>query len=409
MKRILIIIFGLIISVISFTSCEEETIRPNDSGSDNPDIIPATKDVTYLIYMVGENDLSGLLKENIEDLITGFKKAQINANVLVYADITKTPELYLLHKKDGNVTKKTVKTYSDQYSVNPYVMREVIKGVLDAYPANKYAITFSSHANGSLYSDNVIRKRSFGYEGSSGYSMNITDIRFALKSLPKFELIMFDACMMSNIETAYEFKDLTQYILSAPNSVPGEGFPYDKILPSLLELDGNGISQAAASYMSHFKFNDVDWDNFAAISVCDVSKIDSLAIYMDSLFQDPISAQRPETLDSVKFQMYESDYPLFDFGHWVDSVGKDNKYLKNVRKALNEVVIYKSHGGYASVNDYTGNLIIPIDDKTFSGLNTYVPSTLLYKELEYKSYFTTLMWYKEAGLWRCPLYNWYEQ
>ena len=196
------IIFFYLISLL-FVSCydenDKEPVTPN-----NP-LVPTIKDVTYLIYMVGQNDLSSLLNENIDDLMKGYAKSDANANVLVYADISSKPELYLLKKDNGNVIKKTIKTYPNQYSVDPSIMKKVIKEVMEKYPAEKFAVTFSSHADGSLYRDQVIQKRSFGYEGDNGYGMNITDIRIALQNLPKFELIMFDACMMSSVETAYEF------------------------------------------------------------------------------------------------------------------------------------------------------------------------------------------------------------
>ena len=399
------IIFFYFISLL-FVSCYEE----NDKEPDTPNypLVPTIKDVTYLIYMVGQNDLSSLLNENIDDLMKGYAKSDANANVLVYADISSKPELYLLKKENGNVIKKTIKTYPNQYSVDPLIMKKVIKEVMEKYPAEKFAVTFSSHADGSLYRDQVIQKRSFGYEGDNGYGMNITDIRIALQNLPKFELIMFDACMMSSVETAYEFKDLTHYMLASPNSVPGEGFPYDKILPSLLKMNVTDIIDVAKAYMNHFSTNNVEWDNFASICVADVTKMDSLALYMDSLFQDEIVCKRSETINRTKLQNFEPMYPLYDYGHWLDNIGKENKYLNKTKSALEKVVIYKNHGGYSTVNDYTEELVNPIKDETFCGFNTYVHSTTRYNELAYKSFFTQLKWYKEAGFWRCPYYCWYE-
>lgn len=402
-------LFVLMICTFMHISCqddldEKDIINPPGTGAPEPE----PKDVTYLIYMVGQNDLSGLLNENISDLMTGLKKTNANANVLVYADITQKPELYQFNKVNGNVIKKTVKSYPDQYSVSPKVMSSVISDVFEKFPARKYAVTFSSHADGSLYYSNVIQKRSFGYEGDEGYSMNITDIKSALKNLPRLELIMFDACMMSSIETAYEFKDIAHYMLAAPNSVPGEGFPYDKILPSLLQMDEEGIANVAQLYMTHFLSNKVEWDDFVSICASDVAKLDSVALYMDSLFQDPVLAQRPESINRGKLQSYETGYPLYDYGHWLDSIGKGSKYLSDVKRVFEKAVIFRDHSDYTTVNDYSERLENPITDEKFSGFNTYVPSTSKYNELVYKAYFTKLAWYKDAGFWRTPYYSWYE-
>ena len=131
-------------------------------------------------------------------------------------------------------------------------MKEVINDVFTLYPAERKGVAFSSHANGSLYTPNTVRKRAFGDE-ESGYSMNITDIREALEGCPYMDVIMFDACLMANMETAYELKDRAHYFLAAPNSIPAEGFPYDKALPHLLKMDAAGLARAAQAYMKHFQ------------------------------------------------------------------------------------------------------------------------------------------------------------
>lgn len=224
-----------------FAACEDDTDK---GGSD----VDQPKEATYLLYMVGQNDLKQYLNANISDMKIGYGKSDINANVLVYADISSVPTLYLIGKDNsGKVQQTTVKTYPDQYSVDPEVMKEVINDVFTLYPAERKGVAFSSHANGSLYTPNTVRKRAFGDE-ESGYSMNITDIREALEGCPYMDVIMFDACLMANMETAYELKDRAHYFLAAPNSIPAEGFPYDKALPHLLKMDAAGLARSPGLY-----------------------------------------------------------------------------------------------------------------------------------------------------------------
>lgn len=403
MKTLLKYRLLLLLSCCFFSSCEHETVQEPVKTQPN--------EVTYLLYMVGQNDLSGFLTDNIDDLKTGLEKTDINAKILVYADISSTPELYLIAKdENGTVTKNTVKTYSDRYSVDPEVMQEVVNYVFDTYPAPVRAVTFSSHADGSLYTDKTVSKRSFGYEGSVGYGMNVTDIREALEDCPKLDLMMFDACMMAGVETAYELKDCTHYFLATPNSVPGEGFPYDKALPDILKMDAEGLSRVAQVYMDHFHGNTAKWDDFVAISLTDVTKMDSLAIYMDSLFQDKDVQERASQMKRSQLQMYETGYELYDYGHWADSVGKGNKYLPKVKEHLDKAVIYKAHSDYASVDASGYNMLIPVRDETFCGLNTYVPPTgYSSRRDEQRTFFTTLQWYRDAGFFRAPCYNAYEK
>lgn len=395
-------LYIFLLIALFFTSCEDDKVIVPEEEKD-------TQDVTYLLYMVGQNDLSSFLTENINDLKKGLEKTDINAKILVYADISNKPELYLIAKdKTGTVTKETVKTYSDRYSVDPENMREVINYVFTTYPAGRRAITFSSHADGSLYTPDTVYKRSFGYEGAAGYGMNITDIRETLEGCPKMDLIMFDACMMASVETAYELKNYTRYFLASPNSVPGEGFPYDKVLPDILKMNAEGLSQAAQGYYNYFHRNSIKWDDFVSISLTDVTKLDSLAIYMDSLFLDEDVRERAAKVNRNQLQMFEQGYALYDYGHWADSVGKGCKYLPKVKEHLDNAVIYKVHSDYASTDDYGYNMLIPVKDETFCGLNTYVPP---YRnnlaEVAMRKFFTRLKWYREAGFFRVPYYNTY--
>lgn len=386
------------------TSCCDDGI-PGEVPSDKEE---KQLTITYLLYMVGQNDLSSFLTENIKDLKAGFEKTDIKANILVYADISSTPELYLIQKDEkGVVTKNTVRTYPDQYSVDPRVMKSVINSVFQDYPGDLRAVTFSSHADGSLYTSGVV-KRSFGYEGS-GYGMNITDLREALDGCPHMDLIMFDACMMASVETAYELKNNTHYLLAAPNSVPGEGCPYDKILPYILQMNEKGFVEVAKIYMDYFHHNSVKWDDFVSISLTDVTKLDSLSLYMDSLFQDKTVQEQARYVKRNQLQEYEIGYALYDFGNWVDSIGKNCPYLPKVKEYLDKAVVYKAHSDYSSVDDWGINMLIPVDDEKFCGLNTYVPPSDNYKSEYYqRSFFTTLRWYRDAGLYRSSYYSYFE-
>ena len=87
-----------------FAACEDDT----DKGG--PDV-DQPKEATYLLYMVGQNDLKQYLNANISDMKIGYGKSDINANVLVYADISSVPTLYLIGKDNsGKVQQTTVKT-----------------------------------------------------------------------------------------------------------------------------------------------------------------------------------------------------------------------------------------------------------------------------------------------------------
>lgn len=404
MKNKLKQVLSLLSVLLCFCSCEL-----SDSTDDTPEVVKP-KCATLLFYMVGENDLSDYMEVNIANMITGYKQTDSVANILVYKDVDDTPKLYLLDKDSyGTVTLKTVKTYQNQASVDPEVMSEVLNDVFTNYPALKKGVVFSSHADGSLLQTSTIGKRSFGMEKINGtyYGMNITDINEALSKCAYFDMVMFDACLMANVETAYEIKDCAKYLLATPNSVPGNGFPYQYVISDLLKMDKASLEHAAEQYYNYYRMNSVEWDDFVAVSLTDLTKISSVAEAMDSLCRIPCVRNKIEMLEAEDIQKYELTKDLYDCGQWIDSIGCGGQQATVVKAALDAAVVYKKRSDYACCDD-RGTLYLPITDERFSGLNTYLPgdAKTVYEILQ-QQFFTTLKWYTNAGLWRCSRYNRY--
>lgn len=404
MKNKLKQVLSLLGVLLCFCSCEL-----SDSTDDTPEVVKP-KCATLLFYMVGENDLSDYMEVNIANMITGYKQTDSVANILVYKDVDDTPKLYLLDKDSyGTVTLKTVKTYQNQTSVDPEVMSEVLNDVFTNYPALKKGVVFSSHADGSLLQTSTIGKRSFGMEKINGtyYGMNITDINEALSKCAYFDMVMFDACLMANVETAYEIKDCAKYLLATPNSVPGNGFPYQYVISDLLKMDKASLEHAAEQYYNYYRMNSVEWDDFVAVSLTDLTKISSVAEAMDSLCRIPCVRNKIEMLEAEDIQKYELTKDLYDCGQWIDSIGCGGQQATVVKAALDAAVVYKKRSDYACCDDW-GTLYLPITDERFSGLNTYLPgdAKTVYEILQ-QQFFTTLKWYTDAGLWRCSRYNRY--
>ena len=88
---------------------------------------------------------------------------------------------------------------------------------------------------------------------------------------------------------------------------------------------------------------------------------------------------------------------------------RSNRFVQKIRRELDNIVVYKAHGEYSSVNNYTRLLEIPVRNETFCGLNTYVPSNYSINEKGDMQFFTTLKWYRDAGFWRVPFYKLHEK
>ena len=174
-------------------------------------------------------------------------------------------------------------------------------------------------------------------------------------------------------------------------------------------MDEASLKKVLDGYMYYFHHNNVQWDDFVAISLTDLTKMDQVALEMDSLSRVDGVEERIDRLVAANIQMYELGYELYDCGNWLDSIGGGSGQLQNVKTALEQAVVYKLHSDYASVSDW-GTLRLPITDERYSGLNTNLPDLYITtQEVRQRRFFVTLDWYRSAGLWRFPVYNAYEE
>ncbi len=106
------------------------------------------------------------------------------------------------------------------------------------YPAEKYCVILWDHGTGWA----MVPKRSFGSDWSSGNQLGIWngDFQKAIRSAhdytgERINLFAFDACLMQQIEIAFEIKDYAKIFLAPQNICPLQGFRYDSIFEELLE------------------------------------------------------------------------------------------------------------------------------------------------------------------------------
>ena len=414
-------------SLLLITSCQ----------SDDEEFItrrlPATDTVwtTVVAYMIAENNLIGNIRSDLEDMAEGYRKAPEGTNWLVYMDDGPSPRLYRLYKKgDGTVAESLIRTYENQYSTDPAVMNRILQEAYSLYPADSLGLILSSHASGSLYSSHSYKESmegifyssrpfAFGEEaaitGSSAsfFTMNVSDLREALEGLPRLQYILFDACLMGNVESLYELKDHAHYAIASPNSTPGGGYPYDKILPDLAKMGMYDLTHAASQFVTTYATDGSTWNDFASSAVYDLSRMQDFAHSFSQMLEEEESIERLNALDRTKMQLYETywpndteypDHPLYDIGLLIDSIAPAETAAA-LHGELRKLIVQYAHLDYLSVS-YDGNqMLLPYDASRVCGLTVYIPPTLPYKESSYREYNATLSWTQDCGLLRSARYN----
>ena len=332
---------------------------------------------TIIVYMAADNDLSYDAIADIEEMKQGFPKTK--NNLIVFADINgKPPYLLKIDREKGTV----IKSYPELDSTDPTTLAEITKEVIRLYPAEEYGLILWSH--GTSWLPAAATLRSFGKDAGSanGSGMNIPELA---KSLPaKFDFIIMDACLMGAVEVAYELRSNTDLIIASSTETIANGFPYDEIIPELMEPVIN--YQSVAKHYYDYYNNMSGAYRSATISVVNTHYLEALSHQLKLLFESNNAQVSLTDRESIQhLDIYEEQY-AFDLLDFVKNIFTTTD-VDDFINILNQVVIYKAH---------TPMFLSKYKIKTYCGLSSYIPD----QEMERLNlYYKTLEWYNAAGIY----------
>lgn len=360
---------------LSFTSCKE-------SGKEGPQPPVDPYASTTLIYMVGNNDLSSNLWNDIEEMYRGCEDIDTRSDrVIVYLAQPRNipgysdnlPGLYgIITGPEGEFRLQRLKGYaSDVNSVDPGQISRVIEDLREISPSETYGLFLWSHASGWLPRagsfDETERQRVFGDD----YKRSI-DIEALASALPDgmFSYIWFDCCLMGGIESCYALRDKAGLIVSSPTEIMAEGAPYHYILPYVARREPAVVDAVEAE--CRYYLHEAEKSLGFTISVVDCSFLRPLALACREI----VSPQFPY-ISTSGLQQYgifkvtlpdgrRIGMPFYDFGQVYTAYARERGIdPSRFEELLSKAVIYK-----AATQKFAG---IPIDPLHFSGLSVHVP------------------------------------
>ena len=229
---------------------------------------------TVLVYMAGKNDLNDAVSSDLNEMKLGSKQLSDNDNLLVFVcrykgQSNETP--WLGRIKNGEVIDSLsindmgiVSSDDENRASDPVIMEGVMRYAFSHYPAtgNNYGLVLWGHGSGWLMKDEVKRvtSRAFGVDwGNSqnylnGRWMNITTMKGILDGMPHLRFIMADCCNFMCLENLYELRNNCDYIIGSPAEIPGEGAPYDRIVPDMF-ADGKFYTNIIDKYYQNERGN----------------------------------------------------------------------------------------------------------------------------------------------------------
>ena len=355
MRRLSAIITALCLAAFLFSSCQTKDMY--DSGKPYSRVV--------VLFFEGYQTLD--LTRNIRSLEKSPLPLKGSAKAVIYMDHTKfTP--YLIHVYSdiyGNVLKDTLVSFpGGTRTFDKDCIREVFSYIAEHFPSDHYGAMFSSHGSGWLptgYYDHP-RTKSLGpgYTDSEGkVEMTIQDLAKAVSI--HLDYIIFDACLMGGVETAYEMKDVCDNIIASCVEVPTDGFNYSSLIGSLLKDAPYGLDKVCQDYFDLYSESSLYG---ATISGINCRKLDPLVSVCSTLF-DKYRAKLWQ-INPEKVQCYGQGGHnwFYDLEDILQQCGTDDVENKILSDALEECLFFRK----------ASKRFMTIDINHFCGLSMYLPS-----------------------------------
>ena len=349
---------------------------------------------TIIVHFIG-TALQYYFNDNISKMLQSLSSnIQGDAQVVVITtDSTNKGSLYELRydKSAGKAVKEKVREISLPTPYDYSVLKNNIAAAMDFAPAEKYSLVIGSHGLGWIpvenYPDNSVQQlshdgkrvteiwkrnesaemtRHFGDNDYTRY--DVSELARAIKeNNVEMEYILFDACFMGNVESVYELREVTKWIVASPCEVMGYGFPYARVMKHMLENKGTSynLEKLCYEYVNHYKTDAVTPS--ACVALTNTSELEALAAAMKEVFK--CGDKAGFSLDAVQYYEGLSPHVFYDLGHIVELSCADANVAARFKAQLDKTVTSRHHtdsfySAYSTNNTYYH----PIN--YFSGIST---------------------------------------
>ena len=171
-----------------------------------------------------------------------------------------------------------------------------------AYPADRNLLIVWDH--GGDATKGVCYDENHGFEGLKQSEFGEIPREGDTAEAKKFDMVIFDTCLMGNIETADWMQDYFHYMIASEVIVPGGGLDYKVIAGEFSKNDDEAFGKLVCdSFMEQCKA--MGQENKVELSLFDLSCTDGLLNELEAVFAGNIAAfQKPEDTDALSTSEY---------------------------------------------------------------------------------------------------------
>ena len=250
---------------------------------------------TVICYLAGDNFLDWFMKENMKELIKAGSNSRVN--VIAFLDTTDNETKVFEVNKDDLIRVPTrIVNYSwaegELNTGDPGTFIDYASWAVSEYPAKKYSVILEGYGEGWT---GLMHDMNNGQEDIDVLSLK--ELEYALKSISKeiyningkekIDVLGIDACYMGMLEAMYQVKDYADYLVSSENEEALDGWPYDKLIETIInnpEMDSSLFSTSIVdTYLDSVKGSPSKMSNVLTLSVVNLELIGEMVKEADAL------------------------------------------------------------------------------------------------------------------------------
>ena len=305
---------------------------------------------------------------------------------------------------------KEVSNLPLQDSSNPDTLSEFLEFCKKEYPSDHRMLILWNHGAGP-----------FGFGKDSIYEnmMTLKDIRAALQKVylpdydsPAFDIIGFDACLMSTIEVTNALNGFADYYCLSEEAIPGDGWDYGTWLKAMTDDPtmsaaevGMAIVDSYTDYYIGNNVKDIGYKYNVTFSLIDARKANELYDAYNALVKIELidSINDISNLSDISRAAYKSTaygynhhniFNTIDLGNFIDNlIEKYPNECRKIKDLIRETVLYhRENGAFADSNGIA--VYFPDQVETLSGINFFIDYVYNISENDMTK---ILYYYEQAG------------
>jgi len=333
---------------------------------------------TVLAYFAADNDLEEHLLEDLREMEQGLgEDGSVEAVVLIdrardydASDSDWTDARVYRVRRNAEPKKglasELLAAPGELNTGDPKVLEAFLAAAMRAFPARRCALVLSNHGGG--WPVNCVDEDT-GQEGLAGDALTIGETREAIRAAlaaagrKKLDLLVFDECLMGQLDVLLAVSDLTEFAIGAEDIVAAMGFPYHDVLPLFARKGPTRelVAETVKVFTNSFGLAALFMNDYTMFGY-DLSRLEAFTRAFDAVLKH-IEADLPARWPAVSRAMFfaesyasRSDYrmgrdalasiDLMDFFHRLQAAGAElpEAELQALREALDALVVQRNAG-----------------------------------------------------------------